>query len=90
MNASDLEQMVRRLAEGVPAALGGARQELEGHFRNVLESGLARLDLATRSEFDAQSRLLERTRVRAEQLERRLTELEQRLAQLEQEAGTPG
>ncbi|MFT3906532.1 MAG: accessory factor UbiK family protein [Steroidobacteraceae bacterium] len=90
MNGSDAEQLVRRLIEGVPGVLGGAKQELETHFRAVLQSGLQHLDLTTRSDFDVQARLLERARARVEQLESRLADLEKRLDALEQETTAPG
>jgi hypothetical protein len=50
----------------------------------VLQSSLGKLDLTTREEFDVQTRVLERTRARIEQLEQRIATLEQRLAGLGQ------
>jgi BMFP domain-containing protein YqiC len=44
----------------------------------VLRANLARLDLVARDEFTAQTRVLERTRARLEELERRVAELEAR------------
>jgi BMFP domain-containing protein YqiC len=42
----------------------------------VLQSGLAKLDLVTREEFEVQRAVLLRTREKIEMLERRLAELE--------------
>ena len=50
--------------------------DLERNFRSVLRSGLARLDLVTREEFEVQEALLARTRQKLEALEQRLAELE--------------
>jgi ubiquinone biosynthesis accessory factor UbiK len=75
-----IEDIVKRLVEELPEAARTMRRDIEGNFRAVLQSALGKLDLTTRSEFDVQSRVLERTRERVEQLERRLAELEQRLA----------
>ena len=42
----------------------------------MLQSALARLDLVTREEFDAQTEVLQRTRQKLEALEQALAELE--------------
>ena len=44
----------------------------------MLRANLGKLDLVARDEFDAQSRVLERTRARLEALEARLAEFEKR------------
>lgn len=71
-----IDDLARRLLESVPPALRGVQQDLEGNFRAVLRSGLARLDLVTRDEFDAQLKVLERARARLEALEQRVKALE--------------
>ena len=45
--------------------------------KSALQAALARMDLVTREEFDAQAAVLQRTRARLEALEDKLTELEQ-------------
>jgi BMFP domain-containing protein YqiC len=50
--------------------------DLESNFRAVLRERLSQLDLVSRDEFDAQTRVLERTRAQLEVLEARLTALE--------------
>ncbi len=52
------------------------RQDLEANFRAVLRERLSKLDLVSRDEFDAQARVLERTRAQLEALEARLATLE--------------
>ncbi len=71
-----LDDLAHRLSETVPPGLTAVRDDLERNFRAVLQSGLARLDLVTRQEFDVQSGVLRRTRERLEQLEARLAVLE--------------
>lgn len=44
-----------------------------------LQAALVRLDLVTREEFDAQSAVLQRTRLKLEALELRCSEIEQKL-----------
>ena len=76
MSEFRIEDLARRLLESVPPALRGVQQDLEGNFRAVLRSGLARLDLVTRDEFDAQLKVLDRARARLEALEQRVKALE--------------
>lgn len=76
MDPFRIDEIVCRLLESVPPAWGGVQQDLEANFRAVLRAALGRLDLVTRDEFDAQTKVLERTRAKAEALEARLAELE--------------
>jgi BMFP domain-containing protein YqiC len=79
MSSFSIDDLARRLLESVPAGLRGLPQDLETNFRAVLRANLARLDLVARDEFDAQAKVLERTRARLATLEQRLAELEARL-----------
>ena len=79
ISASAIEDVARRLADLVPPDARAARDDLVANFREVLRGGLRRLDLVTREEFDAQRRVLLRTRQMVEALEARVAELEQRL-----------
>jgi BMFP domain-containing protein YqiC len=72
-----LDELARKLSESVPPGLAAVRDDLERNFRAVLQSGLARLDLVTRQEFEVQAGVLRRTRERLEQLEQRLAALEE-------------
>ena len=72
-----LDDLARTLSESVPPGFAAVRDDLEQNFRAVLQSGLSRLDLVTRQEFDVQSGVLRRTRERLEQLQARLAALEE-------------
>jgi BMFP domain-containing protein YqiC len=76
MESLRIDDLARRLLESVPPALRAVQEDLETSFRAVLRERLSQLDLVTRDEFDAQSRVLERTRARLEALEARLASLE--------------
>jgi ubiquinone biosynthesis accessory factor UbiK len=76
MDSFRIDEMARRLLERVPPALRSVQADLESNFRAVLRERLSRLDLVSRDEFEAQTRVLERTRARLEALEARLGELE--------------
>ncbi len=79
MEQPRIEDLARRLMESLPPAFRGMQKDLETNFRAVLRANLGRLDLVARDEFDAQTKVLERTRARLEELERRFTELESKL-----------
>ena len=87
MDPFRIDEIVRRLLESVPPAVRGVQQDLESNFRAVLRATLGRLDLVTREEFDAQTKVLERTRAKAEALETRLAALESAMGPPK---GTPG
>lgn len=79
-----IDDLARRLFESVPPTVRNLRHDLEDNFRAVLRANLAGLDLLSRDEFTAQAKVLERTRARLADLERRLADLESRLG-----AGAP-
>src|SRR5215472_11987601 len=81
MESPRIDEIARRLLESVPPGLRAIQQDLESNFRAVLRASLTKLDLVSRDEFDAQMRVLERTRARLEELERRVASME---------GGTPG
>jgi ubiquinone biosynthesis accessory factor UbiK len=80
MDPFRIDDIVRRLSETVPPAARSLRDDLEANFRAVLRATLSKLDLVTRDEFDAQTKVLERTRAKAEALESRVSELEKALS----------
>jgi len=66
----DLQQRLASLIEGTPAA------DLQRNLKALLSQQFAQLELVTREEFDAQVRVLARSREKLQELERRLAELE--------------
>jgi BMFP domain-containing protein YqiC len=78
LDPKTLDDLARRLSESLPPGIAAVRDDLERNFRAVLQSGLARLELVNRQEFDVQAGVLRRTRERLEQLEQRLAALERR------------
>jgi len=71
-----IDEIAKRLLEKVPPGFRTVQQDLESNFRAVLRSSLGKLDLVSRDEFDTQTKVLERTRARLEQLEAQVRELE--------------
>ncbi|HEY2341176.1 MAG TPA: accessory factor UbiK family protein [Steroidobacteraceae bacterium] len=80
MDAFRIDELARRLLERVPPALRSMQADLESNFRAVLRERLSKLDLVSRDEFDAQTRVLERTRALLEALDARVAALEERSA----------
>ena len=70
IDLAQLDDLARRLSGLVPPGLREGREELQQNFKAVLQSGLARLDLVTREEFDVQRAVLLRTREKLDALER--------------------
>lgn len=71
-----IDKLARSLAESVPEGLKNVRDDLEKNFKSVLQTGLDRLDLVTREEFEVQQAVLVKTREKLEALELRLAEME--------------
>ena len=71
-----LDDLAKRLAAFLPPSVETLRKDFETNFRAVLQSGLAKLELVTRQEFEVQAGVLARTRAKLEALEARLAALE--------------
>lgn len=76
MAFESIDEIARRLAEAVPQSLRSVKDDLEKNFRSVLRSGLGKLDLVTREEFEVQEAVLARSRQKLEALEKRLESVE--------------
>ncbi len=76
MNKDSIENLARKLAESVPEGLRSVREDLESNFQSVLRSGIGKLDLVTREEFEVQQAVLARTREKLEALEAQIEEME--------------
>ena len=76
MSSESIEGLAKKLADAVPEGLKTVRDDLEQNFRAVLKSGLSKLDLVTRDEFEVQEAVLERTRAKLEALEAKVADLE--------------
>jgi BMFP domain-containing protein YqiC len=77
MNEKLLAEIAARLAEAVAS---NPARDLEKNARAVLTHAFSRLDLVTREEFDVQSEVLARARVRVAALESKVAALEAKLA----------
>lgn len=78
MAKETIDKLARSLAETVPEGLRNVKEDLEANFRSVLQSGLDKLELVTREEFEVQRAVLAKTRARLEALESRLATMEKK------------
>ncbi len=76
IDSKTIDELAKKLSELVPEGLKNAGDDLGKQFKQALQSGLAKMDLVTREEFDAQTKVLERTREKLETLEQKVAELE--------------
>ena len=74
-NRPGIDDLARRLAETVPQNLRAMGEDLERNFKSLLQTGLEKMDLVTREEFDIQVAVLARTREKLEILEAKLAEM---------------
>ena len=74
-----LDELARRLSSLVPPSLRDGRDEMQENFKAVLQSGLAKLDLVTREEFEVQRAVLLRTREKLDELQRVVADLESQI-----------
>jgi BMFP domain-containing protein YqiC len=72
-----VDELTAKMNELVAAS---PARDIEKNLRALLTSGLARLDVVTREEFDVQAKLLARTQDKLAALEARLAELERHRA----------
>ena len=89
IDLNPIDDLARRLSAMVPPGLREGREELQQNFKAVLQSGLAKLDLVTREEFEVQRAVLLRTREKLEALQRAVTELEARAGTAQPPTASP-
>lgn len=80
-----IDDLARRLSGLVPSGMRGSgaealRDELQQNFKSVLQTGLGKLELVTREEFEVQRAVLVRTREQLDALKDTVAALEAQLA----------
>jgi len=77
LDAKLIDELATKLSQAIPPGLKAAKTETEQQLKALLQTVLAKLDVVTRDEFDAQVRVLARTREKLEKLQRIVAEMEQ-------------
>lgn len=63
----------------IPDEVKAVCADLDKNIKSVVQGALAKVDMVPREEFDAQCKVLARTRSKLEQLEQKIAQLEQQL-----------
>lgn len=80
INPQDLLNTIHeQVSQILPDATKSAQDELSGNLKLLVSGVIAKLDLVSREEFEAQQLVLERTREKLETLEKEFAALEQSL-----------
>ncbi|MEO8487852.1 MAG: accessory factor UbiK family protein [Betaproteobacteria bacterium] len=77
ISTATLDEWAKRIGRAIEAS---PAKDLEKNVKAMLQSGLAKLDVVPRAEFDVQAKVLARTREKLEALEKKVAELEARQA----------
>jgi len=77
-DANKINSIVKNLMDSLPTGLTNLPKDVEKNFKEVLQGTFNKMDLVTREEFDAQAKVLARTRQKLEALEKKLNELQNR------------
>ena len=73
LNSKTLDDLAARIGKAFEAS---PARDVEKNVKAMMQSGLAKLDVVTRAEFDVQKEVLARTREKVEALELRVAALE--------------
>ncbi len=71
-----IDELAEKLADALPPGLKNLKDDLKKNFHTVLQSALNKMDLVNREEFDVQVAVLQKTRRKLDQLEKKIAELE--------------
>ena len=67
-----LEDLVKKLYGALPSSLQNFENEIQQHFKEILQSTYDHMNLVTREAFDVQVKVLERTREKVDALQTKL------------------
>ncbi|HFC92998.1 MAG TPA: accessory factor UbiK family protein [Leucothrix mucor] len=76
---NQLDGLAQRLTSLLPPSISELQQDVEQNLRSGLESGLRKMNLVSREEFDVQTAVLLRTREKVERLEKLIDQLSSKL-----------
>ena len=73
---TQIDELAKKLAGFMPSSVQNLQEDIESNIRGGLESGLHKMNLVSREEFDIQKAVLLRTREKLEALEKIVNSLE--------------
>ena len=74
-----LNDITKKLCDALPESVRAMKKDAEKNFQAVLKNAFNKLELVSREEFDAQTKVLARSRKRIETLEAQIKELEKKM-----------
>ncbi len=74
-NSNQLNDLTQKLCASLPKSFQQVEADIHDSFKSILQAGFAEFDLVTREEFDAQVKVLARTREKVEALQKQLDTL---------------
>ncbi len=74
-NSNQLDSLAKKLCSALPTGFGQVEESIRDTFKSILQAAFTELDLVTREEFDAQVKVLARTREKVELLQKELDKL---------------
>ncbi len=80
MKKQFFDDLASKISAGLSPLPVNVSKEVEQSLRLALQSTFDKLDLVTREDFEIQSAVLQKTRIKLELLEKRLAELEAQLS----------
>lgn len=79
MKLDFLKNLAAQLSDSLPSHVDALKNDFEKNCQRVLHHAFDNLDLVTREEFDLQSKVLQRTRKKLDEMEAEIKELEHAL-----------
>jgi len=76
IDAKLIDDLVSKISDAIPPGIKEIEQEAKKQIKAILESGIAKMDLVSREEFDIQVKVLAKTREKIDQLEQQLSQME--------------
>lgn len=76
-----IDELAKKLSSFMPSSMQNLQDDVEQNIRSSLESGLRKMNLVSREEFDIQNAVLLRTREKLEALEKVVISLETQLTE---------
>lgn len=72
MNPKSVNDVVRKVLDNLPDGMKQLPEDVRRHVHATVVATLQKLDVVTREEFDAQRKVLERTREKLDRLEKQI------------------
>ncbi len=79
LDAKIIDDLAGKLSQIMPPEMKKMHEEIKQQMKQVLEAQLSKMELVTREEFDVQTKVLQKTRLKLESLQNQVVELEEKI-----------